>query len=149
MIWKKNIKLHNINNSLKNTMAEFLNIEIKEIGNDFIKATMPVNSKTIQPFGILHGGASVVLAETIGSIASNLCLDDGFYSVGLDINANHIKSVKNEFVIGTTTPIHLGRTTHVWEIKIKQDKKITCISRLTTAVLKKEVSSSVVSAREK
>ena len=137
MIWKKNIKLHNINNSLKNTMAEFLSIEVKEIGNDFIQATMPVNNKTIQPFGILHGGASVVLAETIGSLASNLCLDDGYYSVGLDINANHIKSVKNTFVIGITKPIHLGRSTHVWEIKIKQNNYITCISRLTMAVLRK------------
>ena len=136
MIWKKNIELDSINNSLKNTMAEFLIIEVKEIGNDFIKATMPVNNKTIQPFGILHGGASVVLAETIGSLASNLCLGDGFYSVGLDINANHIKSVKNEFVTGITKPIHLGRTTHVWEIKVKQNNNITCISRLTTAVLK-------------
>ena len=124
MIWKKNIELHSINNSLKNTMAEFLNIEVKEIGNDFIKATMPVNNRTIQPFGILHGGASVVLAETIGSLASNLCLDDEFYSVGLDINANHIKSVKNEFVTGITKPIHLGRTTHVWEIKVKQNNTI-------------------------
>ena len=96
MIWKKNIDVHDINNSLKNTMAEFLGIEIKEIGDNTIKAVMPVNNKTIQPFGILHGGASVVLAETIGSIASNLCLNDGYFSVGLDINANHIKSVKDK-----------------------------------------------------
>ena len=137
MIWKKNIDVQNINNSLKNTMAEFLGIEIKEIGDNTIKAVMPVNSKTIQPFGILHGGASVVLAETIGSIASNLCLNDGYFSVGLDINANHIKSVKDKYVEGITSPIHVGRTTHVWEIKILQNSKITCISRLTTAVLKR------------
>ena len=91
MIWKKNIDVQDINNSLKNTMAEFLSIEIKEIGDNTIKAIMPVNYKTIQPFGILHGGASVVLAETIGSIASNLCLNENYFSVGLDINANHIK----------------------------------------------------------
>ena len=137
MIWKKNIDVQDINNSLKNTMAEFLSIEIKEIGDNTIKAIMPVNYKTIQPFGILHGGASVVLAETIGSIASNLCLNDDYYSVGLDINANHIKSVKDKYVEGITRPIHIGRSTHVWEIKIFQNNKIICISRLTTAVLKR------------
>ena len=137
MIWKKNIDVQYINNSLKNTMAEFLSIEIKEIGDNTIKAIMPINNKPIQPFGILHGGASVVLAETIGSIASNLCLNDNYYSVGLDINANHIKSVKSKFVEGVTNPIHLGRSTHVWEIKIKQENKLICISRLTTAILKK------------
>ena len=98
---------------------------------------MPVNNKTIQPFGILHGGASVVLAETIGSIASNLCLNENYFSVGLDINANHIKSVKDKYVEGITNPIHIGKSTHVWEIKILQNNNITCISRLTTAVLKK------------
>ncbi len=137
MIWKKNIDVQQINNSLKNTMAEFLSIQIKEIGDNTIKAVMPVNNKTIQPFGILHGGASVVLAETIGSIASNLCLNENYFSVGLDINANHIKSVKEKYVEGVTSPIHIGRSTHVWEIKILQENKIICISRLTTAVLKK------------
>ena len=137
MIWKKNIDLININSSLKNTMAEFLNIVIIDVGDNTIKATMPVNNKTLQPLGILHGGASVVLAETIGSIASNLCLDDMHFSVGLDINANHIKSVKDNYVEGITSPIHIGKSTHVWEIKISQGNKITCISRLTTAVLKR------------
>ena len=116
----------------------FLDIEITEIGENFIKAVMPVNEKTIQPFGILHGGASVVLAETIGSIASNLCLYDQQFAVGLDINANHIKSVKHNLVEGITKPIHLGRSTHVWEIKIHQSDKLICISRLTTAVLNKK-----------
>ena len=137
MIWKKKIDLKLINNSLKNTMAEFLSIEIKEITENIIKANMPVNNKTIQPFGILHGGASVVLAETIGSIASNLCLDDDYYSVGLDINANHIKSVREGSVEGITYPIHIGKSTHVWHIKIEQNNKMICVSRLTTAVLKK------------
>jgi len=99
---------------------------------------MPVNNKTIQPFGILHGGASVVLAETIGSLASNLILNDNYYSVGLDINANHIKAVRNNYVVGTAVPLHLGKSTHVWEIKIMQEKKLTCISRLTTAILEKK-----------
>ena len=141
MIWKQNIDLKVIHNSLKNTMAEYLDIYVKEIGDEYIKATMPVNYKTIQPFGILHGGASVVLAETVGSLASNLCLNDDSYSVGLDINANHIKSVNDGFVTATTSPIHIGRSTHVWEIKLKQANNITCISRLTMAVLKKTVSS--------
>ena len=137
MIWKKKINLNNINNSMKNTMAKYLEINIKEVGDNFIRASMPVNEKTIQPFGILHGGASVALAETIGSVASNLCLNDDYYAVGLDINANHIKSVKNSFVEAITKPIHLGRSTHVWEIKITQNDKLICISRLTTAVLEK------------
>ena len=117
-------------------MAEYLNIKIIEIGDNFLKAKMPVSKKTIQPFGILHGGASVVLAETIGSVASNLCLDERRYSVGIEINANHIKSVSKGYVTGITHSIHVGKSTHVWEIKIMQNKKITCISRLTTAILK-------------
>jgi 1,4-dihydroxy-2-naphthoyl-CoA hydrolase len=137
MIWKKKINLKNINDSMKNTMAQFLEINIEEVGDNFIRASMPVNKKTIQPFGILHGGASVVLAETVGSLASNLCLNDNYFSVGLDINANHIKSVKEDFVEAITKPIHLGRSTHVWEIKITQNDKLICISRLTTAVLEK------------
>ncbi len=137
MIWKKKIDLIEINNSLVNTMAKFLDIKITKIGENFIMATMPLNEKTIQPFGILHGGASVVLAETIGSLASNLCLEDNSYSVGLEINANHIKSVSEGFVTGITNAIHIGKSTHVWEIKIMNNEKITCISRLTTAVLNK------------
>ncbi len=136
MIWKKKTDLLLINNSLANTMAEYLNIKIIEIGDNFLKAKMPVSKKTIQPFGILHGGASVVLAETIGSVASNLCLDERRYSVGIEINANHIKSVSKGYVTGITHSIHVGKSTHVWEIKIMQNKKITCISRLTTAILK-------------
>ena len=135
MIWKKKINLNNINNSMKNTMAQYLEINIEEVGDNFIRASMPVNEKTIQPFGILNGGASVALAETIGSVASNLCLNDYHYAVGLDINANHIKSVKDSFVEAITKPIHIGRTTHVWEIKITQREKLTCLSRLTTVVL--------------
>ena len=137
MIWKKKIDLIEINNSLVNTMAKFLDIKITKIGENFVMATMPLNEKTIQPFGILHGGASIVLAETIGSLASNLCLEDNSYSVGLEINANHIKSVSEGFVTGITNAIHIGKSTHVWEIKIMNNEKITCISRLTTAVLNK------------
>ena len=138
MIWKKNTDLAQINKSLENTMADYLDIRITNITDSYLMATMPVNQKTKQPFGILHGGASVVLAETIGSLASNLCLSENYYSVGLDINANHIKTVANKQVIGTTKALHLGRSTHVWEIKITQNKKLTCISRLTTAILRKK-----------
>ena len=141
MIWKKKIEIKKINENQSNTMAEFLNIIVTDVGKDFIKAKMPVNEKTKQPFGILNGGASVTLAETIGSIASNLCLIDPFYAVGIEINANHIKSVSSGHVIGITRPIHLGKSTHVWETRLTQNERITCISRLTTAVLKNSVSS--------
>ena len=138
MIWKKNTNLENINISLSNTMSDYLDIKIINIGDNFITASMPVNKKTIQPFGILHGGASVVLAETLGSIASNLCLKEDYYSVGLDINANHIKSINCGSVEAIAKPIHLGKSTHVWEINLTHNSKLTCISRLTMAVLKKK-----------
>ena len=138
MIWKKNTDLDKINISLSNTMSDYLDIKIINIGDNFITASMPVNKKTIQPFGILHGGESVVLAETLGSIASNLCLKEDYYSVGLDINANHIKSINSGSVQAIAKPIHLGRSTHVWEIKLIHNSKLTCISRLTMAVLKKK-----------
>ena len=128
MIWKKNTDLNKINISLSNTMSDYLDIKIVNIGDDSIEAVMPVNKKTIQPFGILHGGASVVLAETLGSVASNLCLKENYYSVGLDINANHVKSVNSGSVNAIAKPIHLGRSTHVWEIKLYQSQKLTCIS---------------------
>ena len=136
MIWKKNINLNEINNSLANTMSEFLDIRIIDVGDDFIAATMPVNKKTIQPFGILHGGASVVLAETIGSVAANLCLDNNSYSVGLEINANHVKTVREGLIYGTAKPIHLGKSTSVWDVRITQDmnEELICISRVTLAV---------------
>ena len=133
MIWKKNTDLAQINKSLENTMADYLDIKITNIADSYLTATMPVNQKTKQPFGILHGGASVVLAETIGSLASNLCLSEDYYSVGLDINANHIKTVANKQVIGTTKALHLGRSTHLWEIKITdQEGQLISISKLTT-----------------
>ncbi len=138
MIWKKNIDLVEINKSLTSTMANYLDIKITNIADDFLIGTMPVNEKTKQPFGILHGGASVALAETIGSLGSNLCLSDEYYSVGLEINANHVRSVNSGYVTATTKALHLGRSTHVWEIKITQNERLTCISRLTTAVLKKK-----------
>jgi len=121
-----------------NTISQHLGIEFTEIGIDYIAAKMPVDHRTHQPFGILHGGASVVLAETLGSIASFLCLKDSKkqHAVGLEINANHIRSVKEGFVYGKVTPIHIGRLTHIWEIKItNEEDKLVCISRLTVAIV--------------
>lgn len=119
------------------TMVEHLGIEFTAIGEDFIEAKMPVDHRTHQPLGLLHGGASVALAETLGSIAASSCLDFRLqYCVGLEINANHIKSVKDGFVHGTARPIHIGRKTHVWEIRITNEKKeLVCVSRITLAVI--------------
>ncbi|MFN8295857.1 MAG: hotdog fold thioesterase [Chitinophagales bacterium] len=137
-IWKvNNIALDALNHQSKGTMVEHLGIEIIELGDDFVKAKMPVDHRTKQPMGLLHGGASVVLAESLGSMAANLCLDiSKEYAVGLDINSNHIKSVREGFVTGIARPIHIGSKTQVWEIKIYDEKdNLINISRLTMAVL--------------
>ena len=119
-------------------MEEFLGIIVTEFGDDYLCATMPVDQRTHQPMGIIHGGASVALAETVGSIAANMAVDSNHYCVGLDINANHLKAVRSGLVYATTRPIHIGRSTHVWDIQIKdENEKPVCISRLTMAVLKK------------
>ena len=120
-------------------MAEHLGIEFSEIGDDFLSATMPVDNRTNQPYGLLHGGASVVLAETVGSVASHLVVDSSqFMAVGLEVNANHLRGVKSGFVTGTARPVHLGASTHVWEIRITDDSgKMNCISRLTVAIVKR------------
>jgi 1,4-dihydroxy-2-naphthoyl-CoA hydrolase len=117
-------------------MGSHLDIEILEIGDDYLTARMPVSSKTKQPYGILHGGASCVLAETLGSVGGAFCVDmQTQIVVGLEINANHLRPAKDGYVIGTARPIHLGRTTHVWDIKITNEKgDLVCISRLTLAV---------------
>jgi len=132
------ISLDTVQSFSKNTIASHLGIEFTEIGADYIVAKMPVDHRTHQPFGILHGGASVVLAETLGSIASFLCLKDpdNQHAVGLEINANHLRSAKEGFVYGKVTPIHVGRTTHIWDIKItNEENKLVCISRLTVAIV--------------
>ena len=140
MIWFKPVDLKTLNDQHKNTMQEFVGIEFTEIGDDYIKARMPVNERTKQPHGLLHGGANVVLAESLGSIASVLCINiQERTCVGLEINANHIRAVKSGYVHGVTTPIHLGRSTQVWEIKIYDDEgKLSCICRLTNAILEKK-----------
>jgi len=137
MIWKKEFTVDDMNQFGENTLISLLDITFIEKGEDFLTASMPVDSRTHQPMGILHGGASVVLAETLGSYASQMTLDDGYYSVGLEIKANHIKSISQGQVTGRTTPLHLGRTTQVWDIDIKTDTgELICVSRLTMAVLK-------------
>lgn len=123
-------------------LSAFLGIQFTEISENSITATMPVDERTKQPFGILHGGASVVLAEIIGSIASNFVIDnDKWLAVGLEINANHLRPVSKGFVTAVCTPLHIGSKTHVWDIKIYNDQgKMSCISRLTTAIINKPVS---------
>jgi 1,4-dihydroxy-2-naphthoyl-CoA hydrolase len=136
-IWKQPIDLARINGWSRGTMMETLDIHFTEAGDDWIRATMPVDHRTQQPFGLLHGGASVVLAETIGSTAALLTLDvEKEIAVGLDINANHIRGVRSGLVTGTAKAVHLGRTTQVWEIRIEEEAgKLVCLSRLTMAVI--------------
>lgn len=136
-IWKQQTTVDAINALCKGTMCEHVGMVITEIGEDYLRGTLPVDARTQQHMGIIHGGASVVLAETLGSIGSTLCCPDGFHIVGLDINANHIRAGKPPFVTGTARPLHVGSSTMVWEIKITDvDDKLVCISRLTCAVLK-------------
>jgi len=141
MIWfNKNIQLADISHFGTGNMGEWLGIQFSEIGDNFLKATMPVDHRTRQPYGILHGGASVVLAETLGSVSSALVIDhEKFMCVGIEVNANHLRSARQGLVTGTCTPIHLGAQTHVWDIKIHDEAgKLCCISRLTVAVLKRK-----------
>jgi 1,4-dihydroxy-2-naphthoyl-CoA hydrolase len=133
------ITAEQINPIGKGNMAEYLGIEITEVGEDYLKATMPVDHRTRQPYGLLHGGASVVLAETLGSVGAAFVVDRSKYDcVGLDINANHMRGVRDGLVTGIARPVHLGKTTQVWEIRIHDNRdKIICISRITIAVLKR------------
>jgi 1,4-dihydroxy-2-naphthoyl-CoA hydrolase len=121
-------------------MGEHLGIQWTEVGEDYLKAEMPVDHRTKQPYGLLHGGASCALAETIGSVASAMVVDHSkFYCVGLEINANHIRGAKEGFVTGIAKPLHVGSTTHVWDIKIYDEKdQLICVSRLTMAILKRK-----------
>jgi len=139
-IWFKEFTTAEVQKRGNNTMVDHIGISITKVGDDFIEATMPVDHRTIQPMGILHGGASAALAETLGSLAANLVVDpQKKYCVGLDINANHIRSAKSGYVKGTARPLHIGASTQVWHIEIRDDEgRITCISRLTMAVLDRE-----------
>ena len=123
----------------KDTMGDHIGIEWTGVGDDFITARMPVDNRTRQPYGLLHGGASVALAETLGSVAAAMVVDNTkFYCVGLEINANHVRGVREGFVEGMAKPIHIGASTQVWDIRIYDErKKLVCVSRLTVAILKK------------
>lgn len=137
-IWKKTVSLDALNQVRKDTLVEHLGIEISEIGEDYLVASMPVSPKVHQPAGILHGGASIALAETVGSIAAHLVVDDSHYCVGLEVNGNHLKSIREGVVFAKASPVHLGRTTQVWDIRIHDEQgQAICISRLTMAVLKR------------
>jgi 1,4-dihydroxy-2-naphthoyl-CoA hydrolase len=139
-IWfKKDLSVDDLKPLFKGNMAEHLGIEWVEVGEDFLKAKMPVDHRTSQPYGLLHGGASVSLAETLGSVGAAMVLDtEEFMCVGLEINANHIRSARSGNVTGITKPIHIGKSTQVWEIRIYDEReKLVCISRITVAVLKK------------
>jgi len=136
-IWFRPIVLEELQRLSANTMSGHLDIRFTEIGADFLRGTMPVAERTRQPFGLLHGGASVTLAETLGSLASNCCVDSGrFYCVGQEISANHLRSARSGRVTGTARPVHVGRRSHVWDIRIEDDQgRLTCVSRLTMSVL--------------
>jgi 1,4-dihydroxy-2-naphthoyl-CoA hydrolase len=139
-IWKVKPEIKSLNEMSQNTMLSHLGVEFIAIGEDFLKATMPVDHRTHQPMGLLHGGASAALAETLGSFASHLVVDSTrFDCVGLEINANHIRPKTEGMVTGTAKPIHLGSKTHIWEIRIEDERgKLICVSRLTMAVLPKK-----------
>lgn len=136
MIWQKNFTLENLNQLCSNSAVSHLGIEISAFGEDWIEATMPVDHRTTQPFGLLHGGISVALAETIGSLAGYLAIEENKIAVGLDINAHHLRSVKQGIVTAKATPISLNRNIHVWQIDIRDGQdKLCCVSRLTLSIL--------------
>ena len=136
-IWTTDFTIEMLNKGSENTMVDHLGILFTKFGDDYIEAKMPVDQRTKQPFGLLHGGASVTLCESLGSMASNLCINTTtHYSVGLTINASHIRSATSGYVTAVCKPVHLGRTTHIWDINCYNESgKITCQCKLTTAVL--------------
>jgi len=140
-IWKTVCTIEELNKQHKDTMVEHLGMEVVEIGENTLKMTMPIDKRTIQLFGIMHGGASAALAETVGSIAANLCIDHTTHvAVGLDINTSHIKQVRKGIVFGVAELIHLGRSTQIWQIKIfDETDRLVSLSRLTMAVLEKRM----------
>jgi 1,4-dihydroxy-2-naphthoyl-CoA hydrolase len=142
-IWfNKDLSLNDIKPLGKETMGDYIGIEWLEVGDNFIKAKMPVDHRTKQPYGLLHGGASCVLSETIGSVASAMVIDHSkFVCVGLEINANHVRSTRSGFVSGIALPLHIGSNTHVWDVRIYDElEKLVCISRLTVAIIPRKES---------
>jgi 1,4-dihydroxy-2-naphthoyl-CoA hydrolase len=139
-IWKQPATLEAVNSISAGTLVEWLGIEFTAIGDDFLQARMPVDHRTIQPMRLLHGGASVALAETMGSVASVLCIQDlnQHMAVGVEINANHLNSVREGYVYAVVKPVKVGRTLHVWQIEIKDEKdRPVCVSRITIAVVER------------
>ena len=136
-VWQWNPEISELNDTLKNTIGEVLDIRFEGYTENSLTASMAVDSRTHQPYGLLHGGASVVLAETLGSTASYQCIDPKqFYCVGLEVNANHLRGLRSGRVTAVAHPVHIGRTTHVWDIRLSgDDGKTSCISRLTVAVV--------------
>lgn len=136
MIWQKPISIEILTQASLHTASSHLGIEFVEVGDDYIVGRVPVDTRTHQPFGLLHGGVSVVLAETLGSCGAAYSSPVGHQAVGLDINANHLRGVKSGWVIGTARPIHRGRTTQVWQIDLRNEAgEMVCTSRLTVAIL--------------
>lgn len=135
-VWKQPASVETLTAIHVGTTVAHLGIEFLEVGDDFIRARAPVDARTRQPMGILHGGISVVLAETLGSCGAAFASPQGHRAVGLDINANHLRSVSDGWATGTARPVHIGHTTHVWQIEVVNDKgQLTCVSRITMAIL--------------
>jgi 1,4-dihydroxy-2-naphthoyl-CoA hydrolase len=138
-VWRNLMTLEQLNAATP-SLNTHLDIKIVEIGADFLCGTMPVDARTMQPYGLLHGGASVVLAETLGSMGAGMCVEPGYMVVGQEINANHVRAARSGLVTGTTRPVHIGARTQVWTIDIADEAgKLVCISRLTIAVIKRGV----------
>ena len=138
-IWRIQTSVEQLQGQSRNTLADTVGIRVTEIGPDFLRASMPVNPKTHQPMDVLHGGASVALAETVGSLAANMCVDQTLYvCLGQEINANHLRPVSSGIVTATARPYHIGKRTHVWGIEIRDEQeKLVCVSRLTMAVVER------------
>jgi 1,4-dihydroxy-2-naphthoyl-CoA hydrolase len=138
-IWRSLRTVEELNGNREGTLIENLGIVFTEIGADFVRGTMPVDTRTVQPYGLLHGGASVALAETLGSMGASMCVDAAEYQVvGQEINANHVRAARDGLVTGTARAVHLGGRTHVWTIEIVNEaQKLVCISRITMAVIKR------------
>ena len=135
-VWTQDISVQILTDIHRDTAVQHLGMEFLEVGDDFISARVPVDSRTKQPYGLLHGGVSVVLAETLGSCGAAFSVPEGYRAVGLDINANHLKGATSGWVTGTARPVHIGRTTQVWQIELKNDAgELTCVSRITMAIL--------------
>ena len=135
-IWKKPVTVELLTAMSADTATAHLGIEFLEVGDDFITARVPVDTRTRQPYGLLHGGVSVVLAETLGSCGAAYACPEGYKAVGLDINANHVRGTTSGWVTGTARPVHMGRITHVWAIELRNEAgELTCVSRITMAIL--------------